>query len=99
MFEPWTPTESAVPDSMAHEHVQTAVGCKAGHPSSTLAAIIEAVEHISIDFGRGKVPCTFCQFSSKTCPRHLDEPITSTAQAYTHVSMCCTFLSFILQSD
>lgn len=54
VFEPWTPRESTVPGYAARESMQAAVGCKAGHPSSVLAAIVEAVERISSDFGRGK---------------------------------------------
>ena len=56
VFEPWTPTESTVSVTALHDAVHAAVGCKAGHPSSTLAAIVEAVERISTDFGRGEEP-------------------------------------------
>ncbi len=58
VFEPWTPIESAASVSAAHDTVHAAMGCKAGHPSSTLAAIVEAVERISTDFGRGGQPYT-----------------------------------------
>ena len=57
VFEPWTPTKSTAPVSAAQNAAQAAAGCKAGHPSSILAAIVEAVERISTDFGRGEEPC------------------------------------------
>ena len=56
MFEPWAPTESSAPVPAAHNAVQTAVGCRTGHPGSILAAIVEAVERITTDFGRGEKP-------------------------------------------
>ena len=56
VFEPWAPEETAASDSAAsHKDTQrAAVGCRAGHPSAILAAIVEAVERISTDFGRGR---------------------------------------------
>ena len=55
VFEPWAPADLATvsgPSSL--EPVQRAVGCKAGHPSIVLAAVVEAVERISADFAKGR---------------------------------------------
>lgn len=56
VFEPWAPEETAASDSAASHEVKqrAALGCRAGHPSAILAAIVEAVERISTDFGRGR---------------------------------------------
>ena len=54
VFEPWAPADpAAVSDTSTQEPVQRAVGCKAGHPSNVLAAVVEAVERISADFAKG----------------------------------------------
>ena len=54
VFEPWAPADLAtVSDPSSPEPVQRAVGCKAGHPSIVLAAVVEAVERISADFAKG----------------------------------------------
>ena len=69
VFEPWTPEEPAASDSAAgHEVMQQAeVGCRAGHPSTILAAIVEAVERISTDFGRGRCKETLILAHSRAC--------------------------------
>ena len=55
VFEPWAPADPATMlDPSIPEPVQRALGCKAGHPSIVLAAVVEAVERISADFAKGR---------------------------------------------